>query len=460
MKILCPTDFSPRSREAARIALGIAQRASGSVELVHVLSSRAAELVALGAPVASLDNLLWQEGQAKLDGECRELGAAGVSVTSWLGEGDPASTMLARARATGADLIVMGAHGRPALERFILGSTAERTVRRADRPVLVVPPGVDPSEWVSDGKGVLQVVVAVDGRPGSRGALQFVRALRALMACDVTFLRLYWPLEEYARLGLTGPRDLFRPDPEITANLARALAKDVGALPGVGAVSLVVEAAWGEPSAAILDFARARRSDLVVMGTESRHGFARIAHPPVAAGVARRASGVAVVFAPPAGDETAAEVAPISTVLAATDLSAEGNRAARFAHTLVAARGGVVELCHVHERPLPSPPYAYDRPQGKLGEAERSRVMAELRALVPPQTEGQGVTTHLTLIDGGEAGLAIVQASERLAVDAIVVGSHGRAGAARALLGSVSETVVRHAQRPVVVVPRSREMVS
>src|SRR6185503_19468626 len=37
MKILCPTDFSPRSREAARIALGIAQRASGSVELVHVL---------------------------------------------------------------------------------------------------------------------------------------------------------------------------------------------------------------------------------------------------------------------------------------------------------------------------------------------------------------------------------------------------------------------------------------
>jgi nucleotide-binding universal stress UspA family protein len=51
---------------------------------------------------------------------------------------------------------------------------------------------------------------------------------------------------------------------------------------------------------------------------------------------------------------------------------------------------------------------------------------------------------------------AILQAAERLGVHAIVVGSHGRSGLERMLVGSVAEKVLRGASRPVVLAPRRR----
>jgi nucleotide-binding universal stress UspA family protein len=190
------------------------------------------------------------------------------------------------------------------------------------------------------------------------------------------------------------------------------------------------------------------------MGAESRHGLARIAHPPVASRVAKHASGVPVVFVPaPARDEARHEVPGIFTVLAPTDLSPAGNLAVPFAYSMVTAHGGIVELCHVHERALSSPAYAYDCQEGKLSDGERVRIETELRALVPTDAERHGITTHVTVVDGGKAAEAITQVAERLVVDAIVLGSHGKSSAAGALLGSVSQATVHRARRPVLVVP-------
>jgi nucleotide-binding universal stress UspA family protein len=164
-----------------------------------------------------------------------------------------------------------------------------------------------------------------------------------------------------------------------------------------------------------------------------------------------------VVFVRPAPAIPATPRVPaIVTVLAPTDLSPTGNRAIPFAYALLAAHGGVVELCHVHERSLPAPPYVYDRKDGKASEAERASLESELRALVPPDAERMGITTHISILDGAHAAEAIVQAAERLGADAIVLGAHGRSGVARALMGSVSQGVVRHARRPVLVVPGGR----
>jgi nucleotide-binding universal stress UspA family protein len=139
--------------------------------------------------------------------------------------------------------------------------------------------------------------------------------------------------------------------------------------------------------------------------------------------------------------------------LAATDLSALGNRAVPFAYTLL-GRGGIVELCYVHERPLPSPPYAYESRDGALNDERREEIEARLRSLVPKNAEALGITTHINIVDGGHAGEAIVAAAERLHADSITLGSHGRSGVARALVGSVADTVMRHARRPVLVVPQ------
>jgi nucleotide-binding universal stress UspA family protein len=145
----------------------------------------------------------------------------------------------------------------------------------------------------------------------------------------------------------------------------------------------------------------------------------------------------------------------LHTVLAVTDFSSLGNAGVAHAYALVRARGGIVELCHVHERALPTPPYAYDSSGRDLSDLDRARLLGELRALIPTEAQGLGIATHTSIVDGGKAAEAIVQAAERLDVDAIAIASHGRGGLARTVLGSVAQDVVHRAHRPVYVV-RSR----
>jgi nucleotide-binding universal stress UspA family protein len=454
MKTLCATDFSERSEAAVRIAAALTRWSGGSLELVHVLPRPEMGYAALASDSLVLDQEIRQSVRQKLSEVVAGVtDSARLSATAALLEGRPHEAIMSRAKEINADLVVMGAHGGAALDRLILGSVAERTVRHASLPVLIVPPGArawDPSQ---DKAPRCSVITALDGRPSSAGPIAFVSRLRAFLPCDVTVLRLYWPYEEYARLGLTGDRELDKADPAVVADLELGLRALVGVLPGDGATTFAIEPTWGEPAARLLDAALARHGDLVVIGAESRHGFARLAHPAVADNMARVASGVPVLFVPGmTPPEPVSRVPRVFTVLAATDLSPVGNRAVPFAYSLL-TRGGVVELCHIHERTLPSPAFAYESPVGALDDAHRREIERALRALVPRDAEELGISTHVTIVDGGQSGEAIVQAAERLRVDAIVLGSHGRGGVARAAVGSVSETVLRHTRRPVLVVP-------
>lgn len=453
MKIVCAFDFTDRSRAAAQVAVDLARRAGGSVELVHVMKPGSVDVLALAADSVLLDDEIREQVEVRLAGESARLWTEDVHVTPHVPEGDIEPALIARANELKADLIVTGTHARSALRRLILGSVGEGIARCADRAILVVPPGVQGLGSGGQAGRPLRITVGLDGRSSSGGALGFVRALGSQVPCDVTILRLYWAVEEIERLGLTGPRDLFQPDPAVVADLERALRREVGVLPGAGATSFEIVPWWGDPATAILAFARGREQDLLVVGAESRRGGARLAHPAVAERIAHEASHVPVVFVPPSRSAEATRMTPgIFTVLAPTDLSTVGNQAVPYAYGML-PHGGVVELCHVHERSLASPAYAYERTEGKLTDIERARMEAELRALIPSDARERGITTHITVIDGGRAGTAITQAAERLVVDAIVLGAHGQGGAVHNLLGSVSRTVVEKSRRPVLVIP-------
>jgi len=451
MKILCGTNFDPGADAAARFAANLAARTGGSVELMHVLPPIDPSPFVAGSEVQARRMAeIEREGAARALAEAtsalRQLG--GTPVTSHIESGPPDACLLLRASQTSADLVVLGMTGRSRIERWLLGSVAERVVRLSDRPVLLVPPATGERPRPEP----LKVLVALDDRDASGGALSFVRRLRAHVACDIVALRLYWPVEEYRRLGLTGPRELFQSDPEVVSDLETSVRNRVGALSGAGAFEVAVEASWGGRAATIVEVARARHCDLIIMGAESRHGLARLSHAPIADRMAHLAPEIPILFVPP---EPAAspKVVPLSTVLAATDFTEGGDLAVRGAYGLLAGRGGVVELCHVHERPLANPAYAYDEPAGRLSDIERAGLEARLRALVPGDAAEHGIVTHVTVVDGGRAATALVQAAERMRVDALVLGG-GRNGATRhALLGSVAQAVVRASRRPVMVVP-------
>jgi nucleotide-binding universal stress UspA family protein len=463
--LVCATDFSDQSASALEWAAAFARREGARVDLVHVLPAPTRSREALAADEATYEAARLEDARARLSAVAAATArASGVSVEPQVLRGEPHTCIVEHARLHGARAVVVGAGGGPLVERWVLGSVAERTVRSAVCPVVVVPRRKDGRSPIGAGEAgagpALKALVGLEGADGAPELVRFVADLRQRGRCDVKFLHLYWPVEEYARLGLRGARNPLEVDPDVVKHLAPTLHWLIDGLPGQGEVALDIQPALGAPAANLARAAEDARYDLLIVGAHQRHGFSRLLEGSIAQSLAHQATNVPVVCVPvpPVVARAGTDRRPlprILTVLAPTDLSDVGNAAIPHAYALLRATGGVVELCHVHEHGLPNPAYAYDLPD-QLTTAERHDIEKQLRALVPAGADALGITTHVSIIDGGKAGETIVAAAERLNVDAISLGTHGRGGLARALLGSVADAVVRHARRPVFVVPIAR----
>jgi len=138
--ILVPTDFSDASVAAQQYALGLAEAFQSAVHLLHVVQDPYVQPWAAEAFGVSLAGVLerWeQDARAQLD----QIGGAGdPRVTCVTRVGHPFVEILDYAAETGVDLIVMGTHGRGPVAHMLLGSVAERVVRKAPCPVLTVRP--------------------------------------------------------------------------------------------------------------------------------------------------------------------------------------------------------------------------------------------------------------------------------------------------------------------------------
>ena len=88
-----------------------------------------------------------------------------------------------------------------------------------------------------------------------------------------------------------------------------------------------------------------------------------------------------------------------------------------------------------------------------LDEERRAQSESQLRSIIPPHAQELGVTTAVSVLEGRFVAETILAAAERLDVDLVVLGSHGRSGLKRALLGSVAEQVARQSPRPVLITP-------
>ncbi len=140
-KILCPTDFSAPSCEAASAASEMARTFSAALVLVHVVEPLpAAAAAASGYPidVEALEKSLVEHAQARLHDFARRHIAKGITTTVRAVRGSVAPTILEVAEEEAVDLIVIATHGETGLRHVLLGSIAERVVRSAICPVLTV----------------------------------------------------------------------------------------------------------------------------------------------------------------------------------------------------------------------------------------------------------------------------------------------------------------------------------
>jgi nucleotide-binding universal stress UspA family protein len=142
-RILHPTDFSTASRAAFATAVTMARAERGELTLVHVLGPP--PIVGDGYIPPKTYERLAASGQAwarrQLDALLSKARKAGARARGLLVEGVAHEAIARAARATRADLIVMGTHGRTGVARFFLGSVAGRVLATAPCPVLTVRGG-------------------------------------------------------------------------------------------------------------------------------------------------------------------------------------------------------------------------------------------------------------------------------------------------------------------------------
>ncbi len=136
--ILIAVDSSEFSVNAARQGIALGAALSANVTLVYVIEeAKAVSNPDAGFGVSDALLILKKEAEDTLDSIA--VLANGMHVKKLMPTGDPRVDIPATALAIGADLIVMGTHGRRGIRHMILGSVAEYVVRHSTLPVLIVP---------------------------------------------------------------------------------------------------------------------------------------------------------------------------------------------------------------------------------------------------------------------------------------------------------------------------------
>ena len=274
--VLVPTDLSPAAERAFVPAAQLAAHHGATVTIVQVTD------VPLAPEVGRVTRT---DGPDMGDASFELVPVVDVEVEA----SDVAAAIVEQAWRTGADLIVMGTHGRSGLSRLRLGSVAEAVTRAAPCPVLLVRDGADLADW-----RVRRVLATVDpsdlsspglGDDAVPAPVLSAAALAASFGAHLDLLAVAEPSPDrgYPSLRRCAARLL-----ALTLQLARRT-------PSPARVDYTVR--QGDPVEAIVAEARRSGADLVVVGTK-RRGLRRLVLGSVAEGIARRSPCPVLVVLP------------------------------------------------------------------------------------------------------------------------------------------------------------------
>jgi nucleotide-binding universal stress UspA family protein len=153
-KILVPLDGSDLAEKVLPHVTDLAKDSGAEITLVTVvelsLGVAGSKLEAFPQAVAERKAALWAEAMGYLERAQRALRERGVMAKGIVLEGDVASQLIAYAEKQGFDLIAMATHGRSGIDRFVMGSIAEKVLRSTIKPVLLIraiPVVPRPVDW-------------------------------------------------------------------------------------------------------------------------------------------------------------------------------------------------------------------------------------------------------------------------------------------------------------------------
>jgi nucleotide-binding universal stress UspA family protein len=286
-KIIVGVDLSKEAEVAVAHAVDRARRTGAEVvfTMVDVIPEAPVGLGAESGTATASYHLVMKE---QLDRDRRGLGelhqrwtGQGATISQLVVSGMPDEVLPKVAAETGADLIVVGSHGRTGLKRALLGSVAERVTRLAPCSVLVAR-GDAPSG------GYRHVVVGTDFSAFAKLALrQAIAAAAPGARLDIVHC---WQVVYYV-----GPIDagVIPPSLEVYQHTREGIEAQGAALVAAARegndLDIRFHAVESPATYGVVDFARAARADLVVVGSHGRRGLRRFLLGSVAEVTARHA---------------------------------------------------------------------------------------------------------------------------------------------------------------------------
>lgn len=265
-RIVVGIDFSSTSEQALEHAVAVARHAGSAITMVHIGMVAEEPLVppSMTIPAHRYRELLLErlaQDRAAL-GQLRERHEGqGVEIAHVVYDGVAATGVAAAARELGADLVVVGSHGRTGLRRAVLGSVAEHTVRHAASSVLV-------ARGPAPRGGYRRIVIGADFSARSDRAVLAALGFAASDA-DIEAVHCWEP-----------------PLPVLDNGEIETLGRHLRALTDR---PLAVAALAEPPVTGILDRAHHRDADLIVVGSHGRRGLERLLLGSVAEVTVRRA---------------------------------------------------------------------------------------------------------------------------------------------------------------------------
>ncbi len=246
--ILLATDFSPATGPALPYAVEIARRSGGTIHAVHVVSP---DIYPLAPPeewskLAQEEKAFRSQKQLELEQELQ-----GLAHEFIFPRGDVWECLSRIIEEKKIDLLILGTHGRTAVEKTFLGSVAEKIFRQAGCPVLTVGPHVTAKATHAHAAELNCILYATDFSSESFAAVRHA---------------IYLAKEHHAKLVLVHAMDRAEPG---QVNTAFETLRDVVPL-GAGLASkpiCIVER--GKPANAILAVAEEHNADLIVFGVRS-----------------------------------------------------------------------------------------------------------------------------------------------------------------------------------------------
>jgi nucleotide-binding universal stress UspA family protein len=432
-KVLLASDGLESTSLAARAAVDLAKKGGAELHVVHVWRT---------VPSPHFDHVirsgLEDAGREVLEEQVRWIEDAGGTVSgAHLREGHTVEAIIEQAEKIGAGLVVAGSRGMGRLGRLALGSVSTGLAHRSRCPLLIVREGEEawPPERVLVGYGSFEDT----RRAGFLGA-SLARALG-------TEVELVGVAEPEAGEGEDAENEL--------RDLERALESHADGIEEAAGLRPRVRTSVGEVARTVLGIqAEEEKPVLLSFGSKVLGGVGRVMVGDALDRVLSRSRGPILITPEPHPASKArvlerrATGAPEGpTVLVATDGSEASLRAGEYAARLADGLGAKLFALYVVDGRLTFRAGIHYGEFVEMLSQEGREATGRVRGLA----EKTGVECE-ELIVFGRPDQTILSVAEELGADPIVLGAEGMSGLEHALIGSVSQEVLRHANRTVLVV--------